>query len=71
MWQQVEGDDPLPLLCPGEATFRILCPVLSSPEQKHMDFLEVQQRVTKMMKFLEHLAYEERLRDQVLFSLGK
>ena len=36
-----------------------------------MDFLEVQQRVTKMMKFLEHLAYEERLRDQVLFGLGK
>jgi len=29
--QQVKGVDPPPLLCPGEATFRLLCPVLGSP----------------------------------------
>jgi len=32
--QQGEGGDPLPPFCPGEATFRILCPVLGSPVQK-------------------------------------
>ena len=28
------------LLCPGEATFRLLCPVLGSPLQKDRDLLE-------------------------------
>jgi len=32
--QQVKGTDPPPLLRPGEATFRILCPVLGSSVQK-------------------------------------
>ena len=32
--RQVEGDDPPPLMCTGEATFSILCPVLSSADQK-------------------------------------
>ena len=32
--QQVKGGDSPPLLCQGEATFRIVCPVLGSPGQK-------------------------------------
>ena len=62
--QQVKGGDPPPLLCPGEDTFRILCPVLGSSVRTDRGHLEgVQWRATKVMRDLEHLLCEEKLRD--------
>lgn len=66
----VVGDDPPPLLCLGEATSRILCPVLVSLLKKDIIFLErVQQKAIKTIKDLRYPSYEERLSDLGLISL--
>ena len=69
--QHVKGGDPLPLLCPGEVISGVPCPVPCSQLQDREILETVQQRATKMMRGLEHLASKGRLRDLWLLSPEK
>ncbi|KAJ7417641.1 rna-directed dna polymerase from mobile element jockey-like [Pitangus sulphuratus] len=70
--QQVKGGDPAPLVCSAlvrthpEHYIQLWCP----QHRKDMDLLEQSRRwATKMIRELEHLIYEDKLRELELFSL--
>jgi len=73
--QQVEGGDSAALLSsalPRETSPAVLRPAVEPSAQEGTQLLEqVRRRARKIILNLEHLSYEDRLRELVLFSLEK
>jgi len=68
--QQVEGDDPAPLLCSGDASPGVLHPdVESSVQERHRPVGARPEEDNKMNRRMEHLSYKDRLKELVFFNL--